>query len=94
METSDGGWMVIQRNIKDKVETFNKGWSDYEQGFGDLELIVIFPSFTKQLKNQQIQISTICILLNWKVMNWYIFRKCPRWLPSNAGSCNGRDNQN
>ena len=37
METSDGGWMVIQRNIKDKVETFNKGWSDYEQGFGDLK---------------------------------------------------------
>ena len=37
METSDGGWMVIQRNINDKeVETFNKGWSDYEQGFGDL----------------------------------------------------------
>ena len=36
METSDGGWMVIQRNIKDNVETFNKGWSDYEQGFGDL----------------------------------------------------------
>ena len=36
METSDGGWMVIQRNINDKVQTFNKGWSDYEQGFGDL----------------------------------------------------------
>ena len=36
METSDGGWMVIQRNIKDNVEFFNKGWSDYEQGFGDL----------------------------------------------------------
>ena len=55
METSDGGWMVIQRNIKDKVATFNKGWSDYEQGFGDLELIVIFPSFKKQLDNQEIQ---------------------------------------
>ena len=36
METSDGGWLVIQRNIKDKVQTFNKKWSDYEQGFGDL----------------------------------------------------------
>ena len=36
METSDGGWMVIQRNIKDNVEFFNKKWSDYEQGFGDL----------------------------------------------------------
>ena len=60
--------MVIQRNIKDQVETFNKGWSDYEQGFGDLELIVIFPGFKKHLKNQQIQIPTICILLNWKAM--------------------------
>ena len=37
METLDGGWMVIQRNIKDNVEFFNKGWSDYEQGFGDLD---------------------------------------------------------
>ena len=33
MEISDGGWMVIQRNV---VETFNKGWN-YEQGFGDLD---------------------------------------------------------
>ena len=37
METTDGGWMVIQRNINDAVQTFNKGWSDYEQGFGDLD---------------------------------------------------------
>jgi len=36
MDTSKGGWIVIQRNIKDKVETFNRKWSDYEQGFGDL----------------------------------------------------------
>ena len=36
METSDGGWLVIQRNIKDGIHTFNKKWSDYEQGFGDL----------------------------------------------------------
>ena len=29
--------MVIQRNINDKeADTFNKKWSDYEQGFGDL----------------------------------------------------------
>ena len=29
METSDGGWMVIQRNIHDFALTFNKGWSDF-----------------------------------------------------------------
>ena len=30
--------MVIQRNINDKeAETFHKGWSDYVQGFGDLD---------------------------------------------------------
>jgi len=36
METSDGGWIVIQRNIKDGVNTFNKTWEEYEEGFGDL----------------------------------------------------------
>ena len=36
METSDGGWTVIQKNIKDFAHTFNKGWSDFEQGFGYL----------------------------------------------------------
>ena len=36
MNTTDGGWMVIQRNIKDGVKTFNKTWKDYEEGFGDL----------------------------------------------------------
>ena len=36
METSKGGWIVIQRNVKDNVETFNKKWSDYERGFGEL----------------------------------------------------------
>ena len=28
--------MVIQRNKKDGVKTFNKKWKDYEEGFGDL----------------------------------------------------------
>ena len=36
MDTTDGGWMVIQRNKKDGVKTFNKKWKDYEEGFGDL----------------------------------------------------------
>ena len=37
METSDGGWMIIQRNVKDGVDTFkDKTWIEYEKGFGDL----------------------------------------------------------
>ncbi|XP_065911130.1 ryncolin-2-like [Dysidea avara] len=36
MDTGDGGWIVIQRNIKDGVNTFNKTWKEYEEGFGDL----------------------------------------------------------
>ena len=35
MDTTNGGWMVIQRNKKDGVNTFNKKWKDFE-GFGDL----------------------------------------------------------
>ena len=33
----DGGWMVIQKNVRDGVNTFNKQWKDYEEGFGDLK---------------------------------------------------------
>ena len=29
MDTTDGGWMVIQRNKKDGVKTFEKKWKDY-----------------------------------------------------------------
>ena len=36
LDTSDGGWIVVQRNVKDGVRTFDKKWKDYEEGFGDL----------------------------------------------------------
>ena len=36
MLTDGGGWMVIQRNKKDSLVNFNKNWTDYEKGFGDL----------------------------------------------------------
>ena len=36
MDTTDGGWMVIQSNTKDGVNTFKKTWKDFEEGFGDL----------------------------------------------------------
>ena len=37
MDTTDGGWIVIQRNKKGGANIFhNKKWKDYEEGFGDL----------------------------------------------------------
>ena len=36
MTTDGGGWIVIQRNKKDSLVNFNKNWTDYEKGFGDL----------------------------------------------------------
>ena len=35
MTTDGGGWIVIQRNKNSKV-TFNRNWTDYEKGFGNL----------------------------------------------------------
>ena len=36
MVTDGGGWIVIQRNKKSSLVTFNKKWTDYEKGFGNL----------------------------------------------------------
>ena len=36
MTTDGGGWIVIQRNKKDSSVDFNRNWTDYEEGFGDL----------------------------------------------------------
>ena len=36
MSTDSGGWVVIQRNKKDSLVSFNKNWTEYEEGFGDL----------------------------------------------------------
>ena len=36
MNTTNGGWIIIQRNKKDSLVNFNKNWADYEEGFGDL----------------------------------------------------------
>ena len=36
MTTDSGGWIVIQRNKKETVVSFNRNWTDYEEGFGDL----------------------------------------------------------
>ena len=37
MATDGGGWIVIQRNKKDSSVNFNRSWTDYEDGFGDLQ---------------------------------------------------------
>ena len=36
MDTTDGGWMVIQRNKRDGKRTFYKTWKNFEEGFGKL----------------------------------------------------------
>jgi len=37
MNTTGGGWIVIQRNRKDRGVEFDRSWMDYEEGFGDLD---------------------------------------------------------
>ena len=36
INTTNGGWIVIQRNKKNSLVNFNRNWTDYEKGFGDL----------------------------------------------------------
>ena len=36
MNTTTGGWIVIQRNKNNSLVNFNKNWVDYEKGFGNL----------------------------------------------------------
>ena len=36
MTTNGGGWIVIQRNRKNSAVNFNRKWTNYEKGFGNL----------------------------------------------------------
>ena len=36
MVTKEGGWIIIQRNKKNSQVNFNLNWTDYEEGFGDI----------------------------------------------------------
>ena len=36
MTTDGGGWIVVQKNKKDSLVSFDKKWAEYEKGFGDL----------------------------------------------------------
>ena len=36
MTTDGGGWIVVQRNRKNSTVNFNRKWTDYEKGFGNL----------------------------------------------------------
>ena len=60
METAGGGWMVIQRRLPKGVENFTRSYSEYENGFGDLN-----NEFCYGLKN-------IHCLINTKDMELHI----------------------
>ena len=36
MNTTNGGWIIIQRNKENSPVDFKRNWTDYEEGFGDL----------------------------------------------------------
>ncbi len=36
MESNDGGWTVLIRRVPGGNLTFGRGWTEYENGFGDL----------------------------------------------------------
>ena len=36
MNTTNGGWTIVQRNRKDSKVNFDTTWAEYEEGFGDL----------------------------------------------------------
>ena len=36
MTTGNGGWTIIQRNKQNSLVNFKRNWTDYEEGFGDL----------------------------------------------------------
>ncbi|XP_065902393.1 fibrinogen-like protein A [Dysidea avara] len=36
MNTTNGGWTIVQRNRKDSEVNFDTTWAEYEEGFGDL----------------------------------------------------------
>ena len=54
-KTADGGWTVIQRRVDGSVD-FNRSWSDYEKGFGDLN-----GEFWYGLKSMN------CLTKNWQM---------------------------
>ena len=37
MDTDDGGWTVVQRNRAESEVSFDRNWTEYEEGFGDLQ---------------------------------------------------------
>ena len=46
MNTTGGEWIVIQRNKWGSLVDFNKNWTEYEEGFGDLHILVWTGKYT------------------------------------------------